>query len=139
MISVQQVNRSVTPSVTQRVITERVPVNFQMNVTSQRKEITFDYTDTSELSKAIGSIPAGLSIHKLRLDILTAFEAGIFFTIGDVVAQGRLMTAAQNNPQAVHSYIAEPDYAYATATNVKIYFGGGEATVGSGRIIIYYS
>lgn len=139
MIISENVIDEITSEIHNEVIESETVVDVTINVSGSRKEITFDHTDTAELSKVIGSMPALLSIHKVRVDILEAFDAGIFFTIGDDVAQGRIMTAAQINAQLVNSYIAEPDIAYAVATNAKIYFGGGESTAGSGKIIIYYS
>jgi hypothetical protein len=141
LITSTKISNTIESGVVQNVIDSRELANLTINTTgggTARLELAFSFADTDGLSLLIGQIPVS-RVFKARLDIDEAFDAGIYFTIGDEVAQGRIMYAAQINAQLANSYIAEPDVLYDEATNIKIYFGGGEATVGSGRIIIYYS
>jgi len=85
----------------------------------------------------IGTISSTKKILKVVLSISQAFDADVQFTVGDIVAQGRLMTASENNSMVIANYITQPDYQYSVNTELKLFISG-VATTGKGEIIIYY-
>ena len=55
-------------------------------------EASFDASDFSSLSKAIGRIDPGFLIHKTVIQVDSAFDGSASITIGDPVSQGILAT-----------------------------------------------
>ena len=103
-----------------------------------RLEKEFDFEDIIAGKILIGNIPVTKRVFSVVLIITTAFNSGVLITIGDDAAEGRLMTVAQNTPQAVNYYQNEPEVKYISTTALKLYFTGA-VTQGEGIAIIYYS
>ena len=97
----------------------------------------FSWTDFVAGRVSLGVCPAERVIPEVALCIFTAFDGGAQLTVGDVAAQGRLMTAAENSPDNVALYKKDVDYEYAAETEIFIFFPAGTPTTGSGRIIAY--
>jgi len=104
---------------------------------SNKFSIAFDSDDIAEGSKVIGIIPANKRVYKVTLEIIVAFDS-ILIDVGDSDAHGRLMYAAQNNPETPGFFYSLAEVDYAAATQLLIYFTGTSVT-GSGKINIYYS
>ena len=111
----------------------------EFKATHSKIEAAFSYTDFSSGSVAIGSIPANSRVvAAVAIVDDIAFDNGSL-TIGDSIAQGRLMTVAENNlliPDV--SYRSEKDILYSSSTNVNIYLSGNPS-MGSGTVVIYFS
>ena len=99
--------------------------------------VDFDFNDISSGSLVAGTILAGYIAREVLLEITTPFDGGVQITIGDSVAQARLMAIADNDPTTADGYIVPNHYEYGSDTEVRVYFPGGSPTIGVGRAIIY--
>jgi hypothetical protein len=86
----------------------------------------------------LGPAPDGTIISEVSLAVTVAFNAGLLMTIGDDLAQGRLLTAAQNKPSTPNIYKRDVDYRYSPGAQLNLYVTG-VATQGEGAAIIYMS
>ncbi len=102
-----------------------------------RLEKNYSYLDFSSGSVLIGLIDNYVRIEKCANIVLEGFDSGTL-TVGDIIAHGTLMVAADSNLGIAGDYHTEPDYLYNSATNLYIFFETGAPTKGSGSILIYY-
>jgi hypothetical protein len=101
--------------------------------------ISFGFGDFAGGSKSIGVVPGNIIISKLVLRVISPFNNGSEITVGDDIAQGRLMVIADNFPDNVGRYSAEPDYLYSSDTEIKMYFPNGTPDQGSGEVIVNFA
>lgn len=88
---------------------------------------------------SIGTIEAGRTVEKVVVEILTPFDSSVGLTVGEDVAQARLMAAADNRPGRAGEYMRESGYLCPTNTTFKLYFTGTAPTAGAGRVLIYHA
>lgn len=100
--------------------------------------VEFDSGDVAAGSLEIGRVPALSRIFRAVLEIATPFDGATLITVGDEAGQARLMTNTDNDPGRAGSYVVEPDFAYPSETDLKLFFPSGSPTIGQGRAIIYY-
>jgi hypothetical protein len=100
-------------------------------------EVDFAFADVAGGSLSLGDCDAGFTVLKAVVNILTAFNNGVTITVGDAVAQGRLMTASDINTAKVGMYDADSHYKYPAKTELFIYFPSGTPNQGSGKVIVY--
>lgn len=62
---------------------------------------------------------------------------GAYITVGDVVAEGRLMASADACLTAVNGYLASPNVVYNSDTDLYVFVQGTPAR-GVGRIRVFY-
>jgi hypothetical protein len=99
---------------------------------------TFTHADIVGGKVALGPASDGTIISEVSLAVTVAFNAGLLMTIGDDLAQARLMTAVQNKPNATNIYKRDVDYRYSPGAELNLYVTGA-ATQGEGAVIIYMS
>ncbi len=89
--------------------------------------------------KYICTIPAGKFIDRVELRVIEAFDTG-GVEVGPSFAHAELQQLLQNFLQHEFHYISEPDIAYATPTDVYLWFiaTSGLPKIGYGRVLIYY-
>lgn len=104
---------------------------------ASRIEADFDHSDVAGGSVVIGNVPGGKRVQHCDLQIDVAFDGGTTITVGDATAQGRIMTATDNDPGFVARYHEEPDHEYLTTTELRVWFPSGAPTVGSGTAVLY--
>ena len=103
-----------------------------------RIEKDFTFEDVVDGYLDLGNIPADKRVYDTVLIISTAFDGTTTITIGDIVAQARLMSIAQNDPSNANVYSVEGHVEYSALTLLKMFFSG-TPTAGEGTAIIYYS
>lgn len=99
--------------------------------------IDFDWTNVSGGSISIGFCPKDGVIPEVVLIINSVFDGGLEITVGDIVAQGRLMVVADNKPGTAARYKNDTDYQYSIRTELFVFFPSGTPTTGNGRVIVY--
>jgi len=104
----------------------RIPLHFEKEI------LPGDFTAPLDIEEAV----PGFVISRVVLEVVTAFDAGQI-TVGDDAAQGRLMTAEQNDIQNAGVYIVETHVEYATQEMLRVYFVGNP-TVGESVLRIYF-
>lgn len=97
----------------------------------------FSWADVALGSMSLGICPSGHLVDKTVIEIKTAFNGGVQMTVGDVVAQGRLMVIADNKPNVANHYEVNNSFEYVADTEIFIFFPGGIPTIGIGRVIVY--
>ena len=120
------------------------PINDRIDITSlagvpTKYELPFTFADHPSGSLPIGPIPAGSVVEHVMLEVDVPFDNAPTCTVGDAIAQGRFLAAADSSLAIADQYFVTSGYAYGVATPVAIYFGGGVPTVGSGRVIVFLS
>lgn len=100
---------------------------------------SFDYTNVSGGSLSLGDCPADITVVTVALIIDIAFNNSTTITVGDSVAQGRLMAVADNNTEQVATYKRNVDYLYTAETEILIFFPSGTPTQGEGKVFVYLS
>lgn len=85
----------------------------------------------------IGTVRSGHLVRNTVVRIDTAFDGGLELTIGDMIAQGRLQTISDNQPEFVNHWNVNNVYEYTSTTDVYIFFPNGTPTQGVGRVIVY--
>jgi hypothetical protein len=101
--------------------------------------LDFDYTDVSGGSLSLGNCPDNISVATVSLIIDTVFNGSTTITVGDSVAQGRLMVVADNDPAELGTFRRDVDYLYSAETELFIFFPSGAPTQGQGKIFVYLS
>lgn len=98
---------------------------------------TFTHDDYPLLE--IGSVSAGITIEKVVIEVGTPFDADVGFQVGDDLLPQRFMDVEDSSPQYSASYRTDDSTFYVVDTMLKLYFQGPLPTMGSGRVIIYFS
>lgn len=89
----------------------------------------------------IGSIDAGRTVEKTTLEVLAAFNNGAQASVGDMPAQGRLLTVHDTALfRTGYTFLVESGYKYLSTTPIYLFpVGAVPPTQGSLRIIVYFS
>lgn len=87
----------------------------------------------------IGTCPAGMVVGETAVNIVNVFNNGTTITVGDAVAQGRFLEAADVFTDYEGIYESDPHFSYDVDTEVRIYFPSGTPTQGTGEVIVYLS
>jgi hypothetical protein len=143
VVKVEEVNNIINVEVVDELVNIEMNdiSNITYNVTGAGiLTTTFTKTDaTLHGYKLIGEIPTGKRVTQCVLNITTAFNGSTQITVGDAVAQGRLMASSNTEPAVVQKVVmGVHDVVYASKTKLYIYFPVGIPTTGAGTIIIYY-
>jgi hypothetical protein len=103
-------------------------------------QTTVDYSQFSG-PMLIGTVAAGRTIEKTTLEVLTAFNNGAQVSVGDGVAQGRLLTISDTALFRVgYVFLVESGYRYTVSTALYLFpVGATLPTVGSLRAVVYFS
>jgi len=99
--------------------------------------VGFSFSDVAGGSLSLGECDAGFTVLKAVVNILTAFNGSTEITVGDAVAQGRLMVVSDINTGKVGMYDVDSHYMYPAKTELFIYFPSGTPTQGTGKVIVY--
>jgi hypothetical protein len=87
----------------------------------------------------IGTVSAGITVEKVVVEVGTPFDENVGFQVGDDFLQSRFMDVADTSPQYSAMYLTYDTTFYVVDTLLKLYFLGPLPTMGSGRVIIYFS
>jgi len=85
----------------------------------------------------IGEVPAGHIVKNTVVWIREAFDGGLEITVGDLLAQARLQTTADNQAEYVDHFNVNNVHEYETNTDVYVFFPTGTPTTGRGRVIVF--
>lgn len=100
---------------------------------------SFDWTDWGAGLVAIGSVPAGRTVDKVKIIVDDVWNNNAKFTVGDAGDTSRLMPASASDPTFAYLYVEETFETYAVPTAVNLYFVGGLApTQGTGRVMVQF-
>lgn len=99
--------------------------------------VDFAWSDVISGFVPLGFCPAGGIIPEVVMSVSSAFNGGLQITVGDAVAQGRLMVVKDNDPEMVANYKNDVDYEYTAHTELFVFFPSGTPTTGNGRVIVY--
>ena len=103
-----------------------------------KRYASFSFNDVSPGTNILlGIVPQGVAVEEVALVINEAFDGGVEISIGDSVAQARLMTKHQNNPAVTFDYKRDVDYRYTVETEIYVYFITGNPTQGSAEVFVY--
>lgn len=97
----------------------------------------FDWTDVAGGSVVLGTVKGRFVIAEAVVIIDYPFDGGLQITVGDAIAQGRIMTASENMPSVAARYKKDTDLEYLDTTELLVFFPSGTPTTGSGRVIVY--
>jgi hypothetical protein len=101
---------------------------------------TFDYSDVNLGYKLIGTIPANRKITDILFSISTEFDGSATCSLGDDIAQARLMLESDNSLHSLYSSELTPHYSYVSDTIIKLFFSVvTPPTIGGGSVFIYYT
>jgi hypothetical protein len=116
----------------------RVPGGAPGGIGNIQSTISFEHFFVPNM---VGTIPAGRTVDKVVLNVIEAFDNEVQASVGDVTAQGRLLTVHDTDLTKVgDSFVTESDYRYVDSTIINVYFVGWLApTRGRLRVIVYFS
>jgi hypothetical protein len=103
-------------------------------------ETPYTWSDYATGSIVVGVVPIGRTVQSVMLFVDVAFDGGVGFTVGDAGGTARFFTLADNSPTQTELYVTDSGHTYGSNTEVRLYMVGGvPPTVGSGRVIVFFS
>lgn len=89
----------------------------------------------------IGTLDAGRTVEKTTLEVLSHFDNGAQVSVGDMPAQGRLLTVTDTALfRTGYTFLVESGYKYLSSTPIYLFpVGVVPPTEGLLRVVVYFS
>jgi hypothetical protein len=103
-------------------------------------DLNFSFADTGVGPLLLGTIPAGLYVQSVVLEVITLFNRSIAVEVGTLAAPAELMLGTDSDREVPDRYNVHGDLKYAVDTDLYLTMivPGVPPGAGTGKVIVYF-
>jgi len=101
--------------------------------------VDITWADVAVGVKNIDTIPVGVLVESVFVEVLTPFDGATEISIGTAANHQELMAVIENDPTQANKYGTACNKTWPVDTPIKVYFPTGTPSAGSARVTVLFS